>query len=234
MGDTKVLITVPTSETARKASWNDYFNTLDRPEGTMISMIHGQSPARNRNIGIRQAIEHKCTHVFFVDDDVVFKPDTLKRLLLHDKDAVTGLYLMRSYPHTPIIFDYADEKGRCRTHFLNNDEPNLIPVVAAGLGCCLIKTIVFESMEEPWIRLGELEKDHWCDDIGFFRRFREHKFELFCDTSVLAGHTGYVTIWPNNVDGRWLTTYDTSGTGTASVHQLKEPENVSRNNVKAV
>ena len=167
MVDTKILIAVPTAEMARRADFYDYYNLLRKPIGSILTFAHGQSPARNRNLMIQQAIDHNCTHILFIDDDVAFEPDMLERLLAHDKDIVGGLYLMRNYPHHPIMFDEAQPDGRCLTHWLSDGETGLIEVVAQGLGCCLIKTKVFKTMQEPWIRLGELESDHWCDDIGF-------------------------------------------------------------------
>lgn len=209
----KILIGVPTAEFARRADFYDYFNQLLKPDGTLVLMAHGQSPARNRNIMIRYALDNDCSHVLFIDDDTAFKPSLLYDLLKHDVDIVTGLYLMRNYPHQPIIFDESYNDGRCRYHFLDNKENGLIEIVNCGLGACLIKTDVFRAIEEPWIRLGELEKDHWCDDIGFFNRVREKGFKLHCDLDVPVGHMATMIVWPDKKDGNWLTVYDTSGTG---------------------
>ena len=71
----KVIIGVPTGEYARRADFYDYFNTLVKPEGTLLMLSHGQSPATNRNLVIQAALDNDCTHVFFLDDDMVFGPD---------------------------------------------------------------------------------------------------------------------------------------------------------------
>lgn len=218
----KVVIAVPTAEYARRADFYDYFHQLQLPPGTTVIFTHGQSPARNRNMMIRQALDMDATHIFFVDDDVICPPDTLMKLLAHDKDIVTGLYLMRNYPHKPIIFDKANPDGTCLWHYLKPGESGLVEIVAAGLGACLIKTDVFRKMEEPWIRLGELEKDHWCDDIGFFRRVREADIKMYCDLDVPVGHIGSMVIWPTRQDGNWYTTYHTNGPSNVSTPQLTE------------
>ena len=162
MVDTKVMVAVPTAEMARRADFYDYFNRMDKPLGTILTFAHGQSPARNRNIMIEQGLAHGATHMLFIDDDTAFQPDLLTRLLKHNVDIVGGLYYMRSYPHTPIVFDYVASDGRCRTRYLKDGDSGLVEVVGMGLGCCLIKTQVFRDVEAPWIRLGELEPDHWC------------------------------------------------------------------------
>lgn len=216
----KILIGIPTAEMARRADFYDYFNMLDKPDGTICSFSHGQSPARGRNLIIEQALEHNCTHIFFLDDDVAFKPDTLMRLMSHDVDMVTGLYLFRNYPHQPIIFDYSDEEGKCR-HINLENQTGLIEIVNAGLGCCLINTKVFRAIEKPYIRLGQLEKDGWCDDIDFFNRARAVGFKLYCDFNIPIGHFASITVWPSMVNGKWHTVYDSFGKGQVSFPQLK-------------
>jgi hypothetical protein len=222
MVDTKILIGVPTAEYARRADFYDYFNMLEKPLGTIITFAHGQSPARNRNLIIQQALENNCTHILFIDDDTAFRPDLLSRLIAHNVDIVTGLYLMRNYPHKPIIFDSADAEGRCLHSWLFPHKTGLIKIVAAGLGCCLIKTDVFRKMQQPWIRLGELEKDHWCDDIGFFRRVRQEipNIEVYCDTDTRVGHIASMVVWPDLREDKWYTVYSTNGEGEAAVAQI--------------
>jgi hypothetical protein len=210
----KILIAVPTAEMGRRADFYDYFNALDKPVGTMVSSAHGQSPARNRNMMIRLAINNDCTHIFFLDDDLTFQSDSLKRLIAHDKDIVSGLYLMRNYPHMPILFNYIAPDGRCLHYFPKDGESGLMECKSFGLGCVLIKTDVFRSMTEEckkddWVRLGELERDHWCDDIGLWNRVRSYGWKLHCDLDTQFGHMAQVTIYPAYKDGKWMVEYDT-------------------------
>ena len=215
-----VLIGVPTAGYSRNDSFYDYFNLLDKPSGTAITFARGQSPARNRNLIIDQAILNDFTHILFIDDDIAFRPDLLSRLMTHNVEIVTALYLMRNFPHQPIIFDHADEQGRCRHHYPAENESGLIPIVACGLGACLIKTEIFKFLEKPYIRLGELEKDHWCDDIGFFKRVRAASFPIFCDLDTPVGHMSNIIVNPVKEDGKWFVTYDTNGTGKITIPAL--------------
>jgi len=206
----KIMIGIPTLEYARRADFYDYINMIDK-EGLEVGMTfaHGQSPARNRNIIIQTALVNGFTHVLFLDDDVVPRPDTLKRLLKHDVDIVTALYLMRNHPHFPVIFDESYGNGKCRYNFLRPNIKGLVKVKNCGLGCCLIKSSVFERMadDQPWIRLGQCEKDHWCDDIDFFNRARDSfGFDIFCDLDCTVGHMVSATIFPHRQeDGTWVT-----------------------------
>lgn len=226
MSEPKVLIIIPTQEMARRADFYDYMDLLQRPEGTIQIRPHGQSPGRNRNLAIEEALKMDCTHCFFVDDDVVLRPDALLRLLAHDKDMVGGLYLMRNYPHLPILFDESYDDGRCRFSCLKPGRRGLVEAVNTGLGCALIKTAVFRKMDQPWIRIGQLEKDHWCDDIEFFNRARnQYGYKLYVDLEVQAGHMLNATIFPHRAeDGTWFTAYSTRPNEAFTVPQHVMPD----------
>jgi hypothetical protein len=219
--DTKVLIAVPTGEFARRADFYDFFSQIDRPVGTLQTSTHGQSPAESRNIMIQQAVDHKCTHIFFLDDDCCPEPDIIKRLLAHDKDIVSGLYLHRNYPFKPLMFDKFFDNGYAQYTFLTNERGGLIPTVAGGLGACLIKMSVFDRLEKPYIRLGELTLDHWCDDIGFFFRAAKAGIEMFTDLDCLVGHFATGIIKPQRMpNGDWMTSFHTNGAGVVHIPQV--------------
>jgi hypothetical protein len=230
--ETKVMIGIPTAEFARQAVFYDYFSQLVKPAGTIQTSTHGQSPARGRNIIIEEALKYECSHILFIDDDTLVPPDLLTKLLSHDKDIVTALYLMRNYPHKPIIFSHSNGNGECLNYYPRDGESGLVEVVNCGLGACLIKTSIFEYLTKPYIRLGELEKDHWCDDIGFFNRCRGAGFKIYCDLDLPVGHMATVAIWPGRESGKWFTTYDTFGTGRVNFPmprpEIKEYEEIKK------
>jgi len=205
----KLLIGLPTMEHMRRAEFVTHFMALQKPDNSLFVAVHGQSPASGRNFIIQQAIEQECTHIFFIDDDVVPPQDAILKLLAHDKDIVTGLYLMRSFPHYPVLFDEAFDDGKCKFMYLTPDQQGLVPIVNCGLGLCVIKTDVFRKLEKPWIRLGEIEKDGWCDDVVFFNRARNAGFKLYCDLTVQAGHMLNPVAWPiwSEEKKQWLTQY---------------------------
>lgn len=223
----RLLIGIPTCEYARRADFYDYLNQLEKPPETILMSPHGSSPAESRNLIIEQAKVHKCDEILFLDDDMAMRPTLYYQLHEHNKDIVSGLYFKRNYPHQPLVFDsWVGDAGKFIS--LKGGEPRLIKIVAAGLGACLIKTSIFDKMEKPYIRLGEFPsaRDGWCDDIGFFRRAFDAGIESYCDTEALVGHIGSMILWPNLVDGKWFTGYDTNGSGMVSTPQLVLEEKV--------
>lgn len=234
MDQKQILIGIPTAENLRDARFIDGFLMLQKPENTVQAFCHGQSPARNRNMIIRQALKvGNISHILFIDDDVVPPPDGLQRLLKHDLDVVSGLYLMRNFPHKAIMFDWSDDNGRCRWMFPPK-ESGLVEIVNCGLGFCLIKLEVFQKMidagvtvpnygmsedgksntiEHCWVTLGSQDPDHWCDDIGFFQRVKKAGIKIHCDLDVKCSHIASVVLTPFVKDGVWHTSYNTNGEG---------------------
>lgn len=219
MARNKVMISIQTGEYARRADFYDYFFLLNKPVDSLAMPNHDRSPAKGRNTIIEQSIKNGCTHILFIDDDMTYEPDSLVKLLAHDKDIVSGLYLSRAYPHQPLVFDLADDDGSACPMYLTGAQ-TLVPIVAAGFGFLLVKTEIFSKLEKPYIRLGELDPEQWCDDIGFFKRVREAGIKSYADMNVCCGHIGTMIVKPEYKDGKWYTIYDTNGTGSIRTPQI--------------
>lgn len=213
----KILIGVAVGETSRHNFFHQNLYTLDKTHVAAVSMVNGRSPAASRNIIIKQALENNFTHIFFLDDDNIPPQDVIQRLLAHNVDIVTGLYLHHSYPHKPIIFNNTLPDGSALYHPLVNGEHELIEIENCGLGSVLINCEVFRKTRFPWVALGQLDPENWCDDFYFFRKARAAGFKIYCDLTVKVGHLGYHVVTPHYEDGRWFTTYNSFGTGLVSI-----------------
>ena len=210
----KIMIGYPTGEFGRRVDFYDFLNQLIVPCDQLRMSPHGQSPAKARNLIFEQALLHNCTHVFLIDDDMALKPDTLVKLLEHDKDVVSGLYVARAFPHNPIAFSAFNELGHALLLNLNKDIKGLVKVAATGFGCCLIKTDVLKKMSRPWVKLGSINPEEWCDDIGFFWQLQKEapEVEVYLDTEVRPGHIGSMILWAHQDENyNWMTGYDASG-----------------------
>jgi hypothetical protein len=209
----KVLIAVPTGESAKYSNFYDFYNQLERVDGTLHMFARGQSPAKNRNMCVQAAIDNECTHIFFLDDDVIPPKDSLQRLLTHDKDVVTGLYPMRNFPHYPVIFNKRFANGYNKHVNLSEQGEGLIEITNCGFGCVLIKMEVFRKLPKPWVTLGELEADGWCDDIAFFNKVVDAGFKMYCDLTLQVDHMMTVHAGFRRVNDKWMVQYDCRGQG---------------------
>ncbi len=209
----RVMIGISTAEYARRADFYDWVNSIQKPANTVQVMIHGQAIAHNRNEIVKQALIHGCTHIFFIDDDVLCKGDILYKLLAHDVDIVCALQLRRHFPHEALAWDFD-----MRPIALTPDVSGLVRIKGAGLGACLIKTDVFKHFTQPIFRTGQIKgyEDMIGEDTDFFNR-AFLAFHIHCDTDVRVGHIGSVSIWPEKVNGQWMSTYNTMGGNNISI-----------------
>ena len=195
---------------------------LEKPEGTRSEWFSGGvNIGANRNI---VAARFTGDWLCMIDDDQVFAPDLLLRLLrhLHDDrvDIVVPLIVRRNPPHAPVLLIGAARKGpRAKVVELEQrdgkvrfllqqvslaNQQGLQAVEAAGSGIMLVRRRVFERIESPWFeRKGELGEDfHFC------LKARAAGCGVFCDFGLAAGHVTPMAVWPTRQpNGRWATTY---------------------------
>lgn len=141
---------------------------------------------------VRAAIGGDCTHVFFMDDDMIHPMDGLLKLLAHDVPIISGLYFNRIWPHAPQVYHDAQEpwnKGKFWPYMLNLDDCAKEPIMEAdvvGAGCLLIKAEVFANVPEPWFQ--------FCDNLGedfyFCVAARKAGYKVLVDTGVQCLHIG--------------------------------------------
>jgi hypothetical protein len=212
-GNYKVFIGVCTAENARRADFYDYVMALERPSGSVYSSVHGQAIARNRNIIAKSAVDNDYSHVLFIDDDVIFQSHSLYQLLHHDEDIICGLQLKREYPHPPLVFDKEVEGGMLRHLNLKHGQTGLVPIVASGMGFCLIKTDVFRSIDFPYFTMGQVVPDSIGEDVYFYRQTKD-KFNAYCDLDCVVGHVSSIVVKPYQMspNGGWAIDYHSNGT----------------------
>jgi cellulose synthase/poly-beta-1,6-N-acetylglucosamine synthase-like glycosyltransferase len=215
-----LLIGVPTAELGRQNVFQESLDALIKPPNSAVCRVRGQSVSHNRNIIIETALKFKAKHIFFLDDDQVFPPDTLMKLLAHDKDYVVGHYCMRDFPFRSVIFDDARPDGLVHTYDMTKaPHSGLVRIQASGAGGLLIKTdallrtspLLRRDGKKAWFTLGQLEPDMWCDDIDFCKLMREAEIKMYCDLGTPLGHITNATVWPFCNNGKWGQVLDVNG-----------------------
>src|SRR5258708_9467022 len=137
----RVLLVRITAETPRYYEYYDSIDKLIKPPNTDLLPIHSSSPAKNRNLAIKTALQFPFTHVFFTDDDHVYEPDTLLRLLAREVDIVSGLYCMKFKPFPIIALNNPNEKNMSAFIPMDDVGPaELIEIPRVPAGCLLITT----------------------------------------------------------------------------------------------
>ena len=180
---TKIGVGVPTNRLIKAKTASSLLRLIahSKHEYEFIISTRGFNTSENRNYIASQAIKRDCTHLFFVDDDMIFPEDTLDRLLAHDKDIVGAVYNTKYEVQTPVI-EYDGEKS----------ETEIFRCAAIGTGCLLIKCEVFRKVPQIWFNYewnenGSVKMSH---DWLFCHKARDCGFEIWADPTLEIGHLG--------------------------------------------
>ncbi len=140
---------------------------------------------------IEDCLEHdKSKYILFIDNDVFIPMNGLAHLLMSNKDIVTGIYWTKTDPPEPVLY-----KELHLGPYFDFPKYSIFEVTAAGLGCCLIKSEIFEKIPKPWF---DYQKEDLKDEDGnildvgedfyFFIKAQQHGYKLWCNSNVQCKH----------------------------------------------
>jgi hypothetical protein len=186
---------VVSGELMRYSEFIRSLHRLEMPNGTMLRHSCGLEVARNRNELARDVAGE---WLFMVDDDQVLLPGTLKQLLgtLREGyfDVVAPLVLRRTPPWQTVA--YLRDPQVDPTPFEVGFHTGVVEVEAVGTGAILIHRRVFDKLEKPYFRVGQLRSEYMQEDVEFCKRVREAGFTIGVDTSCPVGHLTTMAVWP--------------------------------------
>ena len=190
----KVLIAIPNKNLIEAETFKSIYD-LEVPDGveTVFQYFYGYQVEQVRNLIADWIVKGDYDYLFAVDADISFPPDTLKKLLSHDKDMVSGIYIQRiPGKHCIEIMRRNNMGGVSHIPWEEIRGKGLVKVDSAGFGCVLIKREVFTSIEYPhFVYKSALDHNHTIsEDIYFFLKAAAAGKEIWADTSLLCGHHG--------------------------------------------
>lgn len=145
--------------------------------------IRSSDIAGSRNRAVRMALAGDYTHLMFLDSDMAFPANTLKRLLEHGKPVVGATYIRRAAPY--------DLLGTMAEKWANKP---LVEALEMPTGCLLINCAVLRRMSWPWFKFedGEVAGDQVSEDVYFSRKVREGGGKMWCDALLTreVSHVG--------------------------------------------
>lgn len=184
----KILIAIPTSEYVKTDCFKAIYD-LEVPPGyeTDFQCFYGNNISQVRNL-IADWVIKGYDYLFAVDSDIAFPPDTLKKLLAHNVDVVSGLYMQRK-PDEVNLELYDLWYQRCHHSIIHTH--GLVEVGGCGFGCVLIKKEVLVGMGYPhfhWV--GDLDHKGMTEDVYFCSKARQKGYKIYADTTVRCDHLG--------------------------------------------
>lgn len=193
----KILIAVPCMDQV-PFTFAQSLSTLEKIGECKLAMKSGSLIYTSRNSLAMMAIQMEADFVFWLDSDMVFKSDTLVRMMdtlkKNDLDILTGLYFRRVPPYSPVLFDKLEQNGEITEFSEFNKIPDeLFEVGGCGFGCVLMKTDVFFDVQSKFGNMFAPRGNNG-EDVAFCIRARECGYKIYCDPSIVCGHVGYSVI----------------------------------------
>jgi len=154
--------------------------------GASVCLVNSRSSivplGRNQCVAAAQTV--RASHLLFLDSDMIFPADTLKRLLVHDKPVVGASYARRVPPFHALTMT---EEGEHRHITSGLQRVRLLPT-----GCMLIRMDVFDQLIKPYFNLATEGDQLRGEDYYFCEQLLARGFEIWCDgdLSVQLGHIG--------------------------------------------
>lgn len=157
-GDTKALFTLSLAGMVQRS--------VAELTGELKTFMAQGHLLDNRNGLAKAARDWGADWILWLDADHTFPDDTLIRLLAHDLDVV-GCNYVRRRPAGPVAV-----KGG---HPLYSDKGGPVEEVdTLGLGVCLMRASVFDSLDWPWFTVERSTNGtgHVSEDVCFFRALK--------------------------------------------------------------
>jgi glycosyltransferase involved in cell wall biosynthesis len=187
-------IGVVTADQARYNKFTHSYINLTPPGPIKPIWKSGTNIAQARNQILREAVGD---WVWFLDDDMTFEPDCLKRLLSWDVPIVAPLCLMRFPPFPPVTkARWIPERGTWEKRMIETGDKGLVAVEATGTAGLLLRREVWETLSDPWFEVGRVRPDELGEDLWFCKKAREAGFPIAVDFDTHMGHLTPVEVWP--------------------------------------
>jgi len=175
----KIAIAIPNTGVVKAQTVNSLMGLVKNLKCEYYTLLQEGSilHAIRENL-VKKAIELKCTHLLFVDTDMVFHKEALNKLIKRKKDIVGVSYNTRKQPSERILWT----KGK----------GNFYEAEAVPTGFMLINLKVFKKLRHPWFfwEVDTMGNPVTGEDYWFCRLAREHGFKVWVDLSISIKHLG--------------------------------------------
>lgn len=176
----KILLGLPTNRIIKAKTVQSLLNVVYNTKHEVITLAstRGYNTAENRNYIASYAYKTCCTHWMMVDDDMIYEPNTINKLVAHDLDIVGGMYKTKYEKQEYVLEgEIKDELFECK---------------GIGGGLLLIKTDVFKKVPQPWFGYKWFDNGmvKMSNDWYFCEKAIKHNYKVWCDPDVRADHLG--------------------------------------------
>lgn len=141
---------------------------------------------------VKHALDNKYDYILWVDSDTTIPKNTLKRLMSHDKDIVSGVYTYKVLGGKNAVAKRFIPTGVDTYEDIPLEDvqahDDIFEVDGIGFGCVLTKVEIFKYIHDPWFVLTK----NMGEDIDFCRKAQNAGYKIYLDPKILAGHIGKI------------------------------------------
>lgn len=189
---------IPTLGRPVPLDWALNFKSMNPPINYNVdfSIIFGTEIGAARNALVKAAQDRKCKYIFFLGDDVVAPPHTLRQLIyrmenMPNCDVVGGVYCAKADPAAPLVF-----KDNGEGSYWDWKIGEFFEVSGLGMDCTLVRMDIFDKLTPPYFKTvdsdgfidGQNKAESWTEDLYFFKKVTDAGGRIFCDASVICDH----------------------------------------------
>jgi hypothetical protein len=124
--------------------------------------------------------------VVFIDNDIIWTPQDMHKLLNSDKDIICGAYMTRDGSLACGL-----DEHRLQYSYLDGLTGDL-EIGFTGMGFVAVKFDVLKKMKAPWFQVEYIEKDGAMQSIGedvyFCNKARELGYSIYLDPTIRLKH----------------------------------------------
>lgn len=160
------------------------------PHQVLLNFQKGTYIHDLRNRAFRDAVETNADYLMFIDSDVTFPPEAIKKLLDSNKDVIGASYNMKGLPLISTIKVLAPD-GSIGIAEEKEVDPEPFIVYAVATGFMLIKMEKVRNMKFAFDFGTNPDGTMIGEDVNFCRRVREElELDVWCDPTIQVGHIG--------------------------------------------
>jgi len=195
------MIGIISDHSARYTWFQQSLEGLIRPEGTVTEWRVGSNRGVCREQLARACVDRDCDWLFFVDDDQVFQPDALCRMLAWEQPVVSALILQRGAPFLPTIYKTKQDDRFYPLDLQSVGDNQLVTCAGVGTGGLLIRGDVLRKLDDgrPWFVYDE----KFGEDLYFSNRCNEAGIQMLVDTGCRMGHLIPAVVVASWFGDRW-------------------------------
>lgn len=154
--------------------------------------------SRGRQEALSFAVKNQCSHVLYIDDDMVFSPNLVQSLVSREVPIIGANAVQKTTE--ALRFTARDAQGG---RISSKGKTGIEEVYRLGMGIFLVEMDAIRNIAAPHfeVRWNAEKQDYVSEDHYFCDKLREHGLKIYVDHDA-SQHVGHVGDYIFEMNGR--------------------------------